>query len=505
VQFASFDLGDPVFDACGLRLSVQLVTLENLYGVAPEGAQLEPTSGGARLLARGLRWAGGTEAAQGEVALEAERAPGGAVRLRVRARAPAPIRSVKLVLRDLEPALEASVDGAAWSAVGEWGEAFGYPGRLHTPLLFARAGGRVLGLRAAETRVREKRIALFRERLGPLAGRGAIELIHDAAAPEFAPAIATPDWIVAPGADPGAFEAEHLRHLEAAFGLRPFEGTGRAFLDYDAMGAVLRFVAERVEPARVLAYLPGWEGRYYWQYGDYRPEPRLGGERGFARLCDEARRLGVRLMPMFGVHCANARLPAFRELDPRAYMKSATGNRFHGNTPDWDLSRAHDTGWQAWLNPGHPGWRDTLAGQIEGLAARYGFDAVFLDTTEVWVNDPDHGVAEGIAELCRRLRAAIPDLLLAGEYDYDALAASFPLFQRAWWMHAPAWTRRYVRRFAHLCEGEPEGRTGVHELGRFRPGAVPAQPGLLATIAFQDGTLERSRAAVEEALAAAGR
>jgi hypothetical protein len=525
VQFASFDLGDPVFELCGLRVSVQLVTLENLYGVAPDGARAEATAGGARLVARGLRWAGGAEPADGGVVLDAERAPGGAVRLRVRARAPAPIRSVKLVLRDLDPALEASPDGAAWSAVGEWGEAFGYPGRLHTPLLFARAGGRVLGLRAAETRVREKRLALFRERLGPLAGRGAIELIHDAAAPEFAPEIATPDWIVAPDAAPGAFEAEHLRHLEAAFGLRPFEErpdlpawarelrlvvalhgmhwTGRTFLDYDAMAAVLRFVAEHIDPARVLAYLPGWEGRYYWQYGDYRPEPRLGGERGFARLCDEARRLGIHVMPMFGVHCVNARLPAFRDLDPRAYMKSATGNRFHGNTPDWDLSRAHDTGWQAWLNPGHPGWRDTLAGRIEALAARYGFDAVFLDTTEVWVNDPDHGVAEGIAALCARLRAANPELLLAGEYDYDALVASFPLFQRAWWMQAPAWTRRYVRRFAHLCEGEPEGRTGVHELGRFRPGAVAAEPGLLATIAFQDGTLERSRAEVEATLAAA--
>jgi hypothetical protein len=128
-------------------------------------------------------------------------------------------------------------------------------------------------------------------------------------------------------------------------------------------------------------------------------------------------------MPMFGANCVNARLPRVRALDPRAVLKTATGNRFHGNTPDWDLSRAHDTGWQAWLNPGHPAWRDELAGQIEALSGRF-----------------------------------------------------------------------YVLRFAHLCEGEPEGRTGVHELGRFRAGTVAAESGLLATIAFQDGTLERSRA-----------
>jgi len=100
VQFASFDLGDPVFELCGLRVSVQLVTLENLYGVAPAGARIESTPSGAIVHARGLRWAGGSEPADGELTLAAEREPDGAVRLRVTARAPAPVRSVKLLVRD---------------------------------------------------------------------------------------------------------------------------------------------------------------------------------------------------------------------------------------------------------------------------------------------------------------------------------------------------------------------------------------------------------------------
>ena len=185
-------------------------------------------------------------------------------------------------------------------------------------------------------------------------------------------------------------------------------------------------------------------------------------ERGFAALCEGARELGFHLMPMFGIHCANAWLPRFRNLAASVYMKSATGNRFHGNLPDWDLARAHDTGWQAWLNPGHPAWREALAEQIEALAARHPFDAVFLDTTEVCTNDPDHPVYDGIRSLVQRLRSTLPGRLLAGEYDYDALIALFPLFQRAWWTSAPPWTRRYLRRFGHLCEREPEGRTGVH-------------------------------------------
>jgi hypothetical protein len=527
VQFASFDLRDPLFDAFGLRCSAQLVTLENLYGVDPDRLRVEASDRRVRVLASGLRWAGGRERAEGALEVDASREADGGIRFALRARAASPIRCVKLLLRDLDPALAVSTDGASFSTVPEHGELLGYPARLYTPLLFARAGARALALRAEDPRVREKRFALYRERVGPLAGRGAIELIREEDASRFASSLEAPPFVAALDADAQRVEADHRTWLERAFGLAPFEArpdvpawaralrlvvtlhgmhwTGRVFLDYAAMLEALRFVAERIEPARVLAYLPGWEGRYYWQYGDYRPEPRLGGEAGFARLCDGARSLGIHLMPMFGANCANARLPRLRVLDATAWMKSATGNRFHGNLPDWDLSRAHDTGWQAWLNPGHAGWRDELAGQIESLARRFGFDAVFLDTTEVWINDPDHPVFDGMRALAERLRARIPGVLLAGEYDYDALAALFPLFQRAWWTRAPAWTERYVRRFGHLCEGEPEGRTGVHELGVFRPGTVPAAPGLIATIALQDGTLERSKDAIEAAIRQAAR
>jgi PAS domain-containing protein len=60
-----------------------------------------------------------------------------------------------------------------------------------------------------------------------------------------------------------------------------------------------------------------------------------------------------------------------------------------------------------------------------------------------------------------------------------------------------------VRRFAHLCEGEPRGRTGVHELGVWRP-ASPTEledDGALATLAFQDDTLAAERSRIEAILA----
>ncbi len=523
MHFASFDFGDPIFDCFGLRVSAQLVTTENLYGIDPDRVRIEREDRRVRITARGLRCAGGQQTAAGSLALEVEDAGSDRVRMRVSATARETIRCTKVLLRDLDPALATSTDGASFAPVGDHGELFCYPMRLPTPLLWLRAGDALFALRAEDLRVREKRFALYRERVGDLAGRGAAELIHEEEATCFSTTIETPDFIVDRGGDARASEAEHVAFVERAFGLQRFaersdvpawaldlalvvvlhgmHWSGRVFLDYAAMLEVLRFVAARIAPRRVLAYLPGWEGRYYWQYGEYRAEPRLGGDVGFAKLCDGARALGIHLMPMFGANCVNAWLPRFRALDASAYLKSATGNRFHGNTPDWDLSRAHDTGWQAWLNPGYPGWQGELAGQIESLATRFGFDAVFLDTTEVWTNDPDHAVADGYRALAQRLHASIPNLLLGGEYDYDALLGCFALFQRAWWTQAPAWTQRYVQRFAHLCEGEPEGRTGVHEFGVWKPGSVAAAPGLLATIAFQDGTLERSGAAIDAAIA----
>jgi len=59
-----------------------------------------------------------------------------------------------------------------------------------------------------------------------------------------------------------------------------------------------------------------------------------------------------------------------------------------------------------------------------------------------------------------------------------------------------------VRRFGHLCEGEPRGLTGVHEFGVYTSDAWSGEPGYLPTLAFQDGTLEHAREELERRLAA---
>jgi hypothetical protein len=527
VQFASFDLGDPVFDCFGRSLSFQLVTLENLHGLDASRTEVLRSDAVVSIRARGLASAGQQERAEGEVEIEVVREGAERLRVRIRARAEATIRCAKLLVRDLDPSLRVLRADGEGAPVGRFGELLEYPTRLPAPALRVRAGGELLGVRFEDARVRAKRFAAWVERLGPLAGRGVVEAIHEEDATRFGGRLETPDLVLASGMaaerlleDQLAFAERHLglvpwaerrdvpdwaRRLRLVATLHGMHFTGRVFLRYAEMLDVLRFLAARVPGERILAYLPGWEGRYYWQYGDYRPEPRLGGSAELARLCEGARELGVRVMPMFGANCANRGLPSVAALPDAAHLKSATRNRFHGNQPDWDLSRAHDTGWQAWLNPGHPGWREHLAGQIERVIDAFGMDAVFLDTVHAWTNDPDHPVHDGVRALVERLRARRPGLLLAGEADYDALLGLFPLFQRPWWESPPAWTARYVRRFGHLCEGEPRGRTGVHEFGTWGP-SLPGgdDPALLATLAFQDGTLESERGRIEAVLARLG-
>lgn len=198
---------------------------------------------------------------------------------------------------------------------------------------------------------------------------------------------------------------------------------------------------------------------------------------------------------MFGGNCANAWAGNFHRFGPSSYMKSATRNRFHGNQPDWDLARAHDTGWQAWLNPGAPAWQNELVLQIESLIERYQFDAVFLDTVEVWTNDPDFNIRDGYRQLVNRLRQNHPDLLVTGEDWWDGLLNIFPMFQRSGpWREVPDWVGQYARLFGHICDGDPSrGSTGVFESGYAAYAPLPDTETYIPTLAFVDGTLEQAQ------------
>lgn len=226
----------------------------------------------------------------------------------------------------------------------------------------------------------------------------------------------------------------------------------------------------------------------------------MGGEDGFRRLCDGAHELGIHLQLMLGGNCANRGLPGFWQWGETSYMRTAGRAIEWGNKPDWDTSRSHDTPWQAWLNPGAPGWRDYLLNQACRLIDHYGADSIFLDTHGVWTNDPDHPVMPGLVRLRDELKARYPEVVFTGELWWDALTAVTPLTHDDT-VHLARWEEQFapfLRTYAHNSWGDPSrNSTGVFEGGWTPFRLVPDARHVIPTLVIVDGTLERAPRAVD--------
>jgi hypothetical protein len=94
MQFFSFDPNNPVFRIQDWALSLQIITLENVYGLDPDGIHRTEHEDSASLSCIGLRWGGGQQPAPGSLHLTARIEPEG---LRVQIKA-AQIRAVKILI-----------------------------------------------------------------------------------------------------------------------------------------------------------------------------------------------------------------------------------------------------------------------------------------------------------------------------------------------------------------------------------------------------------------------
>lgn len=485
--------------------TVEVFTTEDALGLDPG----RTTFDGRTLTADGLQRVGGQRPMPGRVTVQAEER-GGAVTWRIHAdsgSADAPVKGVKLLLRGLPDDLTRSGWwGATTPAAGAHALQEGRAVRLvypfpdlQTPWLAAGEGpGLALSSRADE--VRSHRFYHYRPRWSP---SPVTELVVDELATRRSQTFEAPELRlrVATTYDDLLRDLDdHLDHLEAAYGLVRWEEradvpawareidlvltlhgqhwTGHVFNTFDRMAEILEDLCQDVAGDRVMAYLPGWEGRFYWQYPHYAPGADLGGESGFERLVATARRLGVHLMPMFGANGANVRrYPRWREA---VFMSPSHRFPVHVNAPDWDNDRAAEDD-QVFLNPGEPGFRAHLLEQVSALVGRYELDGVFLDTSGVWFDDPRHELHPGYRALVGELRQRHPELLVCGEGWYDALLAQLPLNQT--WLPTDVPRRheglpsRFARTLAHLVTGAPvSGSTGVHEQG-----VGPAPTSLIGT------------------------
>ena len=149
-------------------LSLQIVTLENLYGLDPARTSARQEGDDFAVRAAGLACAGQQlKRATGKATLHlrAEPAPG-RLRVTIRARAPEPIRCVKLLLRDLATPLRVVEEAGEREVAAPSARSSRTRTACRRRCSSSRAGAERLGVRAEDPEVREKRFALSVERIG---------------------------------------------------------------------------------------------------------------------------------------------------------------------------------------------------------------------------------------------------------------------------------------------------------------------------------------------------
>lgn len=515
----SFDFPEPSVACGGLLLSFRVFTFENTYALDRSLMTVTETGDGLRLRCTGLVWAGGQQKAQGQVDATIRR-NGSFVEWDVTAEMGRPIKSVAAIVRGV-PRGRIALGSGAFINRKEDEVLLGYPfgaGAHHvaetveTPLAVVQAGERDFFF--LSSLLKEVRASRFYFQPGPDGYR--VELVHE-----------LPGWIKSTrvqgvrwraGRTRSSDEAfrPHFEHLERAFRIPAWERrqdvpawfrdvslvvaihgmhwTGYVFNDFAKALRTLDWVAAQIPARHVMVFLPAWDGRYYWEYPVYQPDARLGGEQGFRRLIEQARRMGFHTVPMFGMNAANRELSVFRQF-ANATTRQIDGDTFGLDWVDWDNDR-HNEGWGEYMNLGVESWRTWLQTKIADVLRRFGADGYFLDISGGWVNNTQADMHEGTRLLVEALRREFPGALAVGEFAYDAQMATLPVYHVFPSRGYPAGFQKYARAFQHLSHPAPgRGSSGVHEagFGFFNPRTLSLNPQQIPTISVVDDTVKKHR------------
>jgi hypothetical protein len=520
----SFDFPEPAVEFEGLQFSFRFYTFENTYTLDRSAMTVEDTPDGLHVRSEGLIWAGGQEKAPGHVRAHL-RKNGSFIEWDVAAEMELPIKSVAAIVRGVPRGKIAAGGGNLFDPADDE-LLFGYPfggGSLFTareivsPVVVVQAGERdYFFLSVLLEQVRANR---FYFQPGEKGYR--VELIYEREGWEKSNRLQSPTWRV--GRTPSIEEAHrpHFEHVERAFHVPDWEKredvpqwlrnislvlslhgmhfTGYVFNDYAKSLKTLEWVATRIPPQNVLVFLPAWDGRYYWNYPLYKPDPKLGGEDGFRTLIQKGQSLGFRFMPMFGLNFANKELPVFSKFAD-ATTEQIDGDAFNLNWVDWDNDR-HFEGWGPYMNVGVESWRRWLMDRITDMIERFHVDAYFLDIAGGWENNTKADMHEGTRRLVAELRQKFPGVPVCGEMSYDALMAFIPMFHVFQSLGYPAGLEKYTRAFQHMSHPAPgRGSTGAHEygFGHFDPKTLALNPHQIPTITVVDDTFERYRDVMAE-------
>jgi hypothetical protein len=538
-QKFSFDFPEPSVVVGPYKVSVLVFTYENTY--AMDATKIHVTPGNpVQVACDGLVWAGGQEKSAGRIALSVQSSDlldtagrSSSVECNAKVDMDEPIRAVSIVVRGV-PRGQVSGGGAPFNNPGDSELLFGYPfsggdlfgnvvnSGLTTPLvLIEDHPSSCFFISSKPDRVRTTRIFL---QPGDASYRA--ELLVETNGWEKTKAFAVPAWHL--GRTTTAVDAANLhyrdiaatyklpqwstrpdvpswmRNLALAVTLHGQHYTGYIFNNYARQLEILRWIAARIDPRRVTAFLAAWDGRYYWDYPGYKADERMGGEAGFRTLISEGQKLGFAMMPMFGANAANRKRSDFKSVDDAVTFKP-DGDRMDLNWVDWDNDR-HQDGWLSYMNLGVESWREHMFERISDVIGRYHPNAYFLDIVGGYVNNTKADMHEGTRRLVMELRKKYPDVAPVGEMHYDAMMEFIPLYHSFGQTEITDIVQRYARFFQHLSSPAPgRGSSGVHEsgFGRWNAQTLGLRDSQIPTLQIVDDTFDKHRDDMEAVIQAA--
>ena len=533
----SFDFPEPSVAFAGYRFGFTVFTDENTYGLDRTHMRAELTRDSMHLTCDRFVWAGGQETAPGSLdarfSLEDDRIEWSATVSMDR-----PIKTISTLIRGV-PRGRLSFGNGTFFDPHDDEMLAGYPfggGDLHgpgaatgmtTPIAVVQVDAQhFVWIASRDDRVRPKKFYFQ-----PGESGYKVEAIYEHDGWRNDRSVRTPSWHIGRASSMEEAVRPHFAHLERAYALPAWETrvdvpawfrttamvttlhgmhyTGYVFNDYAKMLDILRWMHTQIPGERVLVFISAWDGRYYWDYPDFRAPDRMGGEEGFRRLVHEGQQMGFRMMPMFGTNAANRRQPSFAGVADAVTTK-IDGDVYNLNWVDWNNDR-HQDGWLAYMNLGVDSWRTWLESRIADCIDRYGVDAYFLDIAGGHVNDSKADMHEGTRRLVTDLRTRYPNVLCVGEMPYDALCGFIPVYHAGGGgLARPGW-QRYSRFFQHLSLPAPgRGSTGVHEagFGTFNMETLMLRPDAIPTLNVVDDTFTQHRdvmaAVIRKARARAG-
>jgi hypothetical protein len=530
----SFDFPEPAVVFDGYEIGFRVFTHENVYSLSSEHVRAVAVDGGLDVTCTELIWAGGQQRAPGRLVARLRRRDD-AIECDATVEMERPIKAVATILRGV-PRGRLSAGGAPLFDPRDDEVLLGYPfsggdligpqgnGGLTTPLVLVQpAQGSIVALSSLDDRVRTKR---FYFQPGERGYR--VEATVETEGWNPSRTFSVPAWRIARVSTIAQAGRAHYDHLERAFRIPRWDTradvpgwmrrtslvvtlhgmhyTGYIFNDYARQLAILRWMATRIPADRVLVFLASWDGRYYWDYPNYKPSDRMGGEAGFRTLIKDGQALGFKMMPMFGANAANREQPAFAQIADAATSK-IDGDRMDLNWVDWDNDR-HQDGWLSYMNLGVQSWRTWLTTRIADVIDRFGVDAYFLDIAGGWVNNPKADMHDGTRRLVTDLRQRFPNVAVVGEMHYDALLEFMPMYHSFGQTLVADLVQRHAKFFQHLSHPAPgRGSSGVHEsgFGRWNPQTLSLTDTTIPTLNVVDDTFDTYRAEMDAVIQEAKR